>query len=325
MPVRLGLAGVAHLHAASYVVNAKSLPNCEITGVWDQDPERAKAFCANYGGTPEADRAALMARSDAVAVCSENARHAELSVAASQAGLHVLCEKPLATTVEDGERMVEAARKAGKLLMTAFPCPFAPAFERLAAKVRDGEIGRVVAVCATNRGTCPFDWFVQTDLSGGGAMIDHTVHVADLLRRLLGSEPVRVTAMTGNRTYGQTWEDTAMLTVEFADGVFATIDSSWSRPKVYKTWGDVTMNVVGERGVIEMDMFGQELSRYRPGEKTHQVIGFGSNFDRAMIVEFLAAIEEGRAPRVTGEDGLAAAKVAFAGYASARTGQPVTV
>lgn len=325
MPVRLGVVGVAHLHAASYVVNAKSLPNCEITGVWDADPERAKSFCANYGGTHEPDRAALLARSDAIAICSENVRHADYSVEASEAGLHVMCEKPLATRVEDGERMVAAARKAGKILMTAFPCPFSPSFEKLLAKVRAGAIGKVVAVCATNRGTCPFDWFVEPELSGGGAMIDHTVHVSDLLRRLLESEPKRVTAMTGNKVYGQAWEDTAIVSVEFESGVFATIDSSWSRPKSYKTWGDVTMNVVGEAGVIEMDMFGQEFSRFRSGEKTHQVIGFGSNFDRAMIVELLAAIEEGREPRVTGEDGLAAAKVALAGYASVESGQPVTV
>lgn len=156
-------------------------------------------------------------------------------------------------------------------------------------------------------------------------MIDHVVHVADLLRDLLGEEPSRVQAQIGNNVYGKEWEDTAMLTLEFPSGVFATLDSSWSRPKSYRTWGDVTMNVVGDQGVIELDMFGQEVQKFSAAAVTHQSLGFGTNLDALMVAEFFNAVREGRTPLVTGWDGLQAAKCALAGYESVKRGQPVAV
>lgn len=147
-------------------------------------------------------------------------------------------------------------------------------------------------------------------------MIDHVVHVADLLRDLLGSSPIQVQAQVGHNVYHQDWEDTAMVTLQYPGGVFATLDSSWSRPAGYKTWGDVTMNVVGERGVIELDMFGTEIQHYQNEGKSHVALGVGSNLDALMVDEFLSAIRENRPPLVTGRDGLDAVAVALAGYAS---------
>ena len=221
--------------------------------------------------------------------------------------------------------MIEAAREADVRLMTAFPCRFSPAWVALKEKVAVGEIGRLRAVTATNRGTCPFGWFVNPALSGGGAMIDHVVHVADLLHDLLAEEPLRVQAQTGANMYGEDWEDTAMLTLEYRDGVFATLDSSWSRPTQFRTWGDVTMHVVGDEGVIELDMFGQEIQHFHPGERTHTVGGYGSDLDSLMVAEFIGACLEHREPSVTGEHGLAAVKVALAGYKSLGEPEPVGV
>ena len=144
-------------------------------------------------------------------------------------------------------------------------------------------------------------------------MIDHTVHVADLLRVLLDSEVVNVQAQTGSNMYGESWEDTAMLTLEFENGVFATLDSSWSRPKGFKTWGDVTMIIVGDQGVIELDMFGQGLDIY---QEKHKTAGWGSDLDEPLVADFMNCIKNDTAPPITGIDGLQAARVAIAGYAS---------
>ena len=154
-------------------------------------------------------------------------------------------------------------------------------------------------------------------------MIDHTVHVADLLRSLLNEEPTRVTAQIGNNMYGQEWDDTAMLTIDFPSGIFATLDSSWSRPQSYKTWGDVTMNVVGDSGVIELNMFGQEIDRYNDSKVTHTVGGYGSNLDAAMVDDFVRICIDDRPSPITANDGIQAARVAIGGYQSARSGQPV--
>lgn len=156
-------------------------------------------------------------------------------------------------------------------------------------------------------------------------MIDHVVHVADLLWVLLGEEPTRVQAQIGSNMYGKDWDDTAMLTIEFPSGIFATLDSSWSRPAGYKTWGDVTMNVVGELGVIELDMFGPAVDLFTNEGKNHQSASYASDMDYLMIDGFIQSILNDRDPPIGMEDGLRAARVAIKGYESARMNQPVEV
>lgn len=325
MPLKVGLLSAAHLHVGGYAAACKAHPDVNLVGMWDDDSARGSAFAGDNGICFVESFDEIIAQSDAVIITSENMRHAALAVRAATAGKHILCEKPLAATEEHAKQMLDAVANAGVKLMTAFPCRFSPAFRVLKKRVADGEIGPIRAICATNRGRCPFGWFVRKDLSGGGAMIDHVVHVTDLLRNLLGEEPVRVQAQIGNNVYGQDWEDTAMLTLEFGSGVFATLDSSWSRPASYHTWGDVTMNVIGDNGIIEMDMFGQSVQRYAAGSITHSSNGYGADLDALMVDDFVRACLDDRAPTVSGVDGMQAARVALAGYESVRLGKPVSV
>lgn len=325
MPVRIGFLGVAHMHSYGYAEALRLNKNAEFIGVWDENGNKAGQFVSARRGVTYKSPESLLADVDAVIICSENKKHAEYGEWAAAAGKHILCEKPLVTTEEEGERFMSAIDKSGVKLMTAFPCRYSPAFQRLKEKISAGEIGSISAICSTNRGRCPFDWFVDEKRSGGGAMIDHTVHVADLLRDLLKSEVVGVQAQTGNNMYGKDWEDTAMLTLEFANGVFATLDSSWSRPKSYKTWGDVTMNVVGEKGVIELDMFGQNLDLHLDSTMQHTVAWFGSDLDTLLIADFVNCIQNDTPPPITGFDGLQASRVAIAGYKSSAEGQPISI
>lgn len=325
MPIRVGFLGVAHMHAWGYVHALQHRSDAQLAGVWDSDPQRAEAFASKSGQTAFADADQLLSEVDAVVICSENRQHAALGVVAAQHGKHILCEKPLVTSKEEADVFLGATKAAGVKLMTAFPCRYSPAWTRLKERVKAGDVEKIKAICATNRGRCPFDWFVETDKSGGGAMIDHTVHVADLLRDLLGKSPERVFAQTGHNMYEKAWEDTAMLTLDYGDGVFATLDSSWSRSQSFKTWGDVTMSVVGEEGVIEMDMFGQAIDRYQDANMRHTLMGWGSNLDGSLVDDFVRCILNDTAPTVSGEDGWEAARVALAGYEAVRTGQPVAL
>lgn len=325
MALRVGLLSAAHLHVWSYVSGFKTNPDAEIVGLWDDEIERGEAFAQKSGVPFVGYLEDLIDRADAVAICSENTKHAKLALAAASKGKHILCEKPLAVSVEDCENMVQAAKAAGVVLMTAFPCRFAPAWERVRERVKNDDIGQIRAICATNHGRCPMGWFVEKDKSGGGALIDHVVHVADLLRDLLGEEPVRVDAQIGNNMYSQEWDDSAMLTIEFPSGIFATLDSSWSRPSSYKTWGDVTLNIVGDRGLIEVDLFGPSVETYHAGEPSYTSAGFGSNADALMVNEFVDACLANRTPRASCFDGMQAAKVAIAAYKSAEKKQPVPI
>ncbi|HEY0866688.1 MAG TPA: Gfo/Idh/MocA family oxidoreductase [Fimbriimonas sp.] len=323
--VRVGILSSAHLHVWSYVSALKAHPQAEVIGAWDDEVERGETFAQQSGIPFVGYLENLLDAVDAVVIVSENKRHAEMAEWAAKAGKHILCEKPLVTTNEEADRMRRAVEAGGVKLMTAFPCRYSPAYTRLKERVAAGEIGKIRAVCATNHGRCPFSWFVETEKSGGGALVDHVVHVGDLLRDLLQADPVRVTAQTGHNMYGQDWDDTAMATLEFPDGVFATIDSSWSRPPSYKTWGDVTLNVVGDEGVIELDMFGQEVQHYRTGQPTHVVAGYGSNMDALLVDDFVRCCLGEREVAVSMEDGIQASRIFMAGYRSVEEVQPISL
>jgi predicted dehydrogenase len=314
MSIRVGFLGVAHMHAWGYVSAVQTCGDARVVAVWDSETKRKDTFALENGLLQAESIDELLDRSDAVIITSANKAHAELAEHAANAGKPMLCEKPLVSNEEEAKQLA-AAVKGKTRLMTSFPCRFAPSYIRLKERVKGGDIGDIQAICATNRGKCPFDWFVDVEQSGGGAMIDHTVHVADLLRDLLGQEPSSVQAQTGNNMYGKEWEDTAMLTLQYPGGVFASLDSSWSRTQNFKTWGDVTMNVIGSKGVIELNMFGLNIEVWNPC----QVLSpYGSNLDAALVSEWITSIQEGREPSVTLEDGLAASRVAIRAYQSAR-------
>ncbi len=324
-PLRVGVLGVAHLHADSYAAQLAALGDAVLVGVWDADSDRANRKAAQYQTGAFTDRDALLAASDAVVVCSENVHHRALTEAAAQAGKHVLCEKPLATTPDDAHAMIEACQSAGVQLMTAFPCRFSPPFQSLQSAVANGELGEVLALRGTNRGKCPGGWFIDKALSGGGAVMDHTVHVTDLLRALLNAEVAEVYCESGNGILHGDFDDTGFLTLTFENGVWATLDASWSRPQTFPTWGDVTLGVTGTGGVIEMEMFAQESVRYNDASGRIAYEGWGSSIDAGMVASWVAALRTGSPVPVTGEDGLRAVEVVEAAYESARTHQPVRV
>jgi UDP-N-acetylglucosamine 3-dehydrogenase len=324
--MRIGVWSLAHLHALSYLDVLALRDDVAWIGISDeQDPDQGRDVADKCGVDFVDDSQELLAQVDAVIITSANADHGWMLMQAAEAGVHALVEKPLATNVADAERMIAAMAARGLVLATAFPCPHSPAFEALHEAVIGGELGPILAVRSTNRGTMPGGFFIQVERSGGGAVIDHTVHVADLLRRLLGGPPERVYAEIGHGLYGQTWDDSGLLTMEWADGAFATLDCSWSRPKSFPTWGDVTLKVVGERGNAEADLFGQHVTRYPAQAEPPRWQNWGSNLDALMIEDFLRAVRGDRAPRSSGEDGLAALRVALAAYASAEQSQPVSV
>jgi UDP-N-acetylglucosamine 3-dehydrogenase len=313
------------MHVGSYVSQLKGLDGIQITGLFDDDPTRQTERAAQFGVPEQPTLTALLESCDAVCICSENVKHKPFTLTAAAAGKHILCEKPLATNPDDARAMVDACEQAGVKLLTAFPCRFSPAFEHLKAAVEAGEMGEVLAARCTNQGMCPGGWFVQKELSGGGAVMDHTVHVTDLLRVLLGDDVQEVYCESGNGLLHGDFDDTGFLTLTFDKGVFATLDASWSRPKSFPTWGNVTMAVIGTRGVIELDMFTQESALYsdKTGRVSYQ--GWGSDIDRGLVAAFLSELRGERTPIATGLDGLRAVEVVEAAYKSIETAQPAVV
>ena len=325
---KIGIFSFAHMHALSYASALQASPDAALVGITDPDPARGAAMAAQFGTTYYASEAALLDQNlDGVIVTSENVHHRGLVEAAAGTGVKaILCEKPLATTTEDARAMVSACAASKTSLATAFPCRYSPAFQSLRTQVSAGILGEVLVLRGTNRGKMPGGWFTDKALSGGGAVIDHTVHVADLNRLLLGREAVEVYAEIGNGFYHETWEDTGFLTIGYDGGVFATLDTSWSRPKTYPAWGDVTLQVVGTEGVVDLDMFAQNLTRYDDASGRVLWEHWGSGTDAGLVADFLKLMRGESAPDLaTGEDGLRALAVAEAAYRSAALGEPVAV
>lgn len=334
--MRCAIMSFAHVHAEGYLRNLRANATVEVIGFADEDADRGRHFAGQTGARWFPTYQALIAeKPDGVIICSENAHHRALAEMAAASGIHILAEKPLATTVEDAQAMVQACERAGVVLMTAFPMRFsAPTIE--AKKVLDsGALGTVYGCNATNQGQLPRlhsayprDWFTDPARAGGGAATDHTVHVADLLRWYFHSEVTAVYAELNHIFYqepGVKVETGGLVLLTFANGAFASIDCSWSKPPHYPTWGGLTMELVGEGGLIIVDPFCQVMSVYAQGAARAAWSYWGSNANQAMVDEFVAAVQERRVPAVTGRDGLRAAEIVAAVYRSAATRQPVTL
>jgi predicted dehydrogenase len=237
----------------------------------------------------------------------------------------VLCEKPLAITHEGAEAMIDAARVAGVILATAFPMRHNLPARKVKETLRSGALGSVLAVRATNHGQLPPGWFLDPALAGGGAVMDHTVHVVDLLRWYLEDEPVEVYAEVSHGLHNLQVEDAAFLTIGFRSGVVSTLDPSWSCPRSFPAWGDLTMEIACEGGTIQLDALAQNVTFYPVADRRTEWLGFGTDADAAMILDFARAVRGGGRPAADGRDGERAMAVALAAYESARTGQPAAI
>lgn len=329
--IRIGILSFAHHHGEAYIANLRRMDGVELAGVVDDDPMRGQTIATQNNARYFHSYADLLAeKPDGVIICTENNRHREIVEMAASRGTNVLCEKPLATTLDDAHAIVDACDKAGVLLMTAFPMRFSAPLLEIKARLDNGDFGEVYCFNATNQGELPTKhraWFVDPELAGGGAIIDHTVHLVDIMRWFTGSE-VRNVYAKSNRIFHADEvqvETGALEMLTFANHMFATIDASWSRPPYWPTWGGLTFEMVTQRGAVLVDAFRQNLNVYRHEWQGSQWIPWGSDSNQAMLQEFAAAIRENRTPRVTGLDGLRAVEVTLAAYESDRTGQAVEV
>ena len=323
--LRVGLISFAHVHAPGLASTLRTLEQVEFTGIHDEDAARGGAAAREQAVPWHSTLDGLLTASEAVVIASTNADHRRYTEAAAAKGVHVLSEKPLATTVADGRAMVEACRRAGVQLGTAFPVRSSPAVIALREAIASGTLGSIRAIRATNPGQYPGLWFGDKRDAGGGAVMDHTVHAADAIRWLTGDEFARVHAELGAFIYGLDVEDCGVLTCDLVGGAFASIDCSWSRPRIFPTWGGVTLHVVGERATVDVDVFRQALTHYDDATGRTRLVGWGDDLTAGMVVGFVDAILAGRDVPIDGDDGLRALEVAIAAYRSAEAKRPVAI
>ena len=316
--IKVGVLGTTHVHTATYLRCFLKNGAANIVGIYDNDSGGSARAIAEANKIPlhrDAEKVLALCP-DFVLICTENTRHIEMFRLAACARTDVLCEKPLATTVADLDEMISTSQKTGIKLMTTFPNRYIHSYRSAKQAYDSGKLGRLLGAKATNKGEMPGGWFADPALSGGGCVMDHTVHVADLMNHLLSSSPASVRAVCATRLYDWlTVEDVALVSFLYPDGVFVTLDSSWSRTRAFPYARDLTLHLVGDRGSASVDYFAESNKLY---SNEHGAFWsyYGEDKDQMMIDDVISAYQNGVDFSITGLDGYRSAMVAIAAYRS---------
>ena len=344
MSIKIGIIGCGKIAQVRHIPEYAANPHAEIYGFYDINQARAQELAQKYGGKVFASYEELLADPaiEAVSVCVANHAHAEISIAALKAGKHVLCEKPMAVTLEDCEAMVAAAEVSGKYLMIGQNQRLAKAHSKAKELIEQGAIGKVLTFRTIfghgGPETWSIDpgsnvWFFDKTKAAMGAMADLGIHKTDMIQYVLDSKIVKTQAVlttldkkdaTGN-LIGV--DDNAICIYQMENGVIGTMTASWT----YYAAEDNTTVIYGTKG---------ELRLYDdPKYSVQQINADGTRIDyqidqiqtndnqtaSGVIDLFVESLVEKKAPEISGANVLHAMKAVFASIESSAKGCAIEV
>ena len=321
--LRIGIVGCGQMgrwHLNAYAAN----PRAEVVAFADSNPATASSFAAEHGGRFYGSHREMLAqeRLDAVSVCTIPVTHREIVVDALRAGLHVLCEKPLASSVADAAVMRDVATASGRLMATAFKFRFFEEVQKARDLVRSNALGPVVRARLMFGGHLDMagTWYARPELSGGGVLMDNGPHAFDLVRFLFG-EVEAVSATTAVHQLMDV-EDTALISCELRRGGTATLDLSWQMPVPSATY----LEIYGQHGTALLDSGGisYRLETWPEWKRVPNTRGIHAAFGQH-IDHFIAAVGGDPSLAVTPDDGWQSQLLIAAAYRSAERGMPVRV
>jgi UDP-N-acetylglucosamine 3-dehydrogenase len=325
----IGAGSMGRNHARVYA----ELEDAELVGVADINQEAASRVASRYGVPAYSDYRVLLEEvtPDAVTVAVPTALHREIATAAMEAGAHVLVEKPIAATLEEGQQLIEQAHALRRQLMVGHIVRFSPAIQALKRELENGRVGRIFQIVCRRVGPFP------SRIRDVGVVVDLATHDLDVMRFLVGQDPVRVYAET-ERQIHTAHEDLMLGLLRFPDGVSGCLEINWLTPTKVR---DVL--VVGERGMLRADDLTQDLFFYEnaqangelwaalrqiKGVSEGQMIRYAIKRYEPLWAElhaFVQAIAAGHPVPVSGEDGLAALRLALALVESGKTHRLVSL
>jgi 1,5-anhydro-D-fructose reductase (1,5-anhydro-D-mannitol-forming) len=326
--VRWGIIGLGRIADTEIAPAISADPGGVLRGVVSRDQGRADSFAQRHGAARAlTDYGELLADPyvDAVYIATPNALHADQVVAAARAGKHVMCDKPLATSVADARRAVAACEDAGVRLGITFQTRFHDAFDRFRAVVQDGSLGeiRVVQVEMSPGRTLLKGWRTDPALAGLGTINNLGVHAFDLIRYLLGAEVTEVTALTGHEA-DLAPETLALVLLRFASGALAyvNVNQSVAQPQADITVYGTKGRVIG-RSCTRMNMSGTLEILTEEGETTIETASYHAY--RKAVAAFADAVANGREPSPSGLDGLRSVELTAAIAGAVQAGQVTVV
>ena len=334
MAIRVGVVGMGFM-GNFYARILQHLEGATLAGVCDTQADRATAAGQAYGVPHYTSAEDLVdgGNLQALCVCGPEDAHHEPAIAALRQGVAVLVEKPLASTIADCERIIEAATAGGAILSVGHLLRFDYRYAQIEAAVRRGDLGELQSLHARRWNTKS----AQQRLRGRSSLpVFLGVHDYDLLRWIAGSEPVRVVAEGRSRVLaaqGYAVEDTNIALISFANGVLAVMEAGWILPEGHPSGFSQRMDAIGATGMISMEgadagliAISDERASWPdaalwPPDAVSEV---GGALER-QIRHFVRCVAYKGTPLVSGEDGLAALRIALAVEESARTGAPVAM
>ncbi len=335
---RLGVAvvGLGRLSLTQILPGFAQARHVRVTALVSGERDKARVIAAQYG-VPERslydyasfDQLKNNPDVDVVYIVLPNAMHMEYTVRAAQAGKHVLCEKPMASTAADAQRMVDACRQAGRLLMIAYRCQYLPEYRELIRFARDKTFGEVRLIEASN-GQDNADngqWRLNRAMAGGGSLPDVGLYCLNAARFITGEEPVeisaRITQPKDDPRFREV-EDVCAFTLRFPSGVLASCTSGYSYHENRFLRLMATEASVGLDPAFSYDNLTMQIGR-RQGQSQglEQRRWSGRNQFALEMDAFAEAIRGGRMPLTPGEEGLADMRLIEAIYQAAAGGSIV--
>ncbi len=348
--LRIGIIGtgnISHCHMAGYKMLKDRV---DVVAACDIDEAKLDAYCKRYDIPHKyTDFYEMMEKEelDCVSVCTWNVKHKEATIAALRGGANVICEKPMAMNAAEAQEMIDCSKETGKLLQIGFVRRFGKDAAVLREFIDQGLFGDIYYAKATylRRSGCPGGWFGDKARSGGGPLVDLSVHVVDLVRYLSGlPKPVAAFGATYSNlgpqraTGGEDgWtvisddnpfnvEDFATAMVRFDNGLTLTLETSFNiNVKQNTTNVEIFGTKAGARVDPEVEIYTQYGGRFVNIAPATKVWLDEDGLFESEIEGFIDAAEGKKPCRATGEDGLMVMKLIDAIYESAETGKMVEI
>lgn len=332
--IRVAVIGCGSIAKHRHLIEYHNNPYVEIVAVCDINEARVKETAATYGAKAYTSYEALLESEniDAVSVCLPNYLHAPVSIAALNAGAHVLCEKPMATSHEEAEQMIEAAKRNNRKLMIGHNQRFVSSHQKARKLIEQGEVGKIYSFRTSFGHGGPESWsadgadswFFQKDQAFIGAMGDLGVHKADLLRYLLGEEFKEVGAFVEtNAKENIDVDDNATLILKTNSGIVGTLAASWA----YTAKEDNATILYGEKATLRLedDPKYSLIVQYNNGDVVkYELDGIQSNeaggqTTSHIIDHFVESILHDTNPLIDGEEGKKSLQVILGALESVET------
>lgn len=337
--IKIGIIGTGKFAREYYFPACKNNANVEIYAIANRSHEKALEIAEEYQidfdhvftGDDSWYRLLENGKVDAVIISTPNFLHAPITVAAAQRGIHILVEKPMATSSEEAFEMIQSAQDNNVILMVAFPQRFMPAFEKAKEIIDQGIIGKIQTIQSTFGHSGPEiwnpsgKWYFETSKSSGGVLLDLGSHQVDTISWLIGSNITEVHAFTSTLRESISVEDNSCLSFKFNNGVMGFILSSWTiQPTMVnhlRVYGDCGFLHL-EHKCLRVETMAESFIRYDLPSRGHDAKVISIN---KLIYNFAQSVLSKDVPSISSNDGLKSLSVILAAYRSLSTNSLIAV